>query len=40
MVKKFAYLVTVSSYINGFLWDLDKRILGYGYTCDPNSKVF
>ena len=32
----FAKLITVSTYIDVFPWDLDTIILGKSHTCDPN----
>ena len=32
----FAKLITVSTYIDIFPWDLDTMILGHSHTCDLN----
>ena len=32
----FAKLITVSTYIDVFPWDLDTMILGWSHTCDLN----
>ena len=32
----FAKLITVSTYIDVFPWDLDTMILGHSHTCDLN----
>ena len=36
LVKSFAKLITVSTYINVFPWDLDTMILGKSHACDLN----